>query len=61
MSDPDMLRTKIETQSSFSDVFCVRRRAVADRNLHVRWLGKTAGIIELSWPGILLVEQERRA
>ena len=51
MSHPDMLRTKIETQSFCSDIFGVRRRAVADRNLHVRWLGKTTGIIDLSWPG----------
>ena len=60
MSDPAMLRTKIETQSSFSDIFDVRRRADEDRNLRVRWLGGTAGVNELPWSGVLLVEQERR-
>ena len=53
----DMLRVEIETQSFYSDIFGVRRRAVARVRVACRRLDNTSGMIDLSWPGGLLLER----
>ncbi|MXW47050.1 MAG: class I SAM-dependent DNA methyltransferase [Gammaproteobacteria bacterium] len=52
---------KGETQSFYNDffeVFGVRRRSVARYEQHVSKLKDQAGIIDLFWPGMLIVEQK---
>ena len=52
---------KGETQglcSAFFDVFGVRRRNVARYEEHVTKLDNRSGLIDLFWPGALIVEQK---
>ncbi|MDE0322158.1 MAG: hypothetical protein OXI97_19995 [Acidimicrobiaceae bacterium] len=52
---------KGETQSfydAFFDVFGKKRRDVARYEEHVRKLDNRTGFMDLSWPGVLLVEQK---
>ena len=52
---------KGETQSfynAFFEIFGVRRRTVARYEEHVRKLDNQSGFIDLSWPGVLIVEQK---